>query len=69
MDGKVLAVSMMETGRLIGVCERTVANLINAKELPSRKIGRRRLVPMSAIESFLRHDHETKMRDDVQWAA
>jgi excisionase family DNA binding protein len=66
MDGEVLAVSMQEAGRLIGVCKRTITNLVNARQLASRKIGRRRLIPMSAIQSFLRHDHETKLVGDVR---
>jgi excisionase family DNA binding protein len=66
MEGEVLAVSMQEAGRLIGVCKRTITNLVNAKELPSRKIGRRRLIPVSAIQSFLRHDHATVLRGDPQ---
>jgi excisionase family DNA binding protein len=66
MEGEVLAVSMQEAGRLIGVCKRTITNLVNAKELPSRKIGRRRLIPMSAIQSFLRHDHATTVPSDLQ---
>jgi excisionase family DNA binding protein len=63
---EVLAVSMQEAGRLIGVCKRTITNLVAAKALTSRKIGRRRLIPMSSIQSFLRHDHETKMCREVQ---
>jgi excisionase family DNA binding protein len=60
MEGEVMAVSMKEAGRLLGVCQRTITNLVSAKELTSRKIGSRRVIPMSAIQSFLRHDHETK---------
>jgi excisionase family DNA binding protein len=58
MDCEVMAVSIKEAARRIGVCPRTITNLIRAKELISRKIGRRRLVPVSAIQSFLRHDHQ-----------
>ncbi len=54
----VLAVSLKEAARMLGVCERTVWSLVSAKELPSRKIGRRRVIPVAALDSFIRHDHE-----------
>ena len=58
MEGKVLAVDIPEAARVLSVCKRTITNLIATKELPSRKIGRRRVIPMAALESFLRRDHE-----------
>ena len=57
MNDQVLAVSVEEAGRRLGVCSRTVSNLIRAKELLSRKIGRRRVIPITALEAFLRRDH------------
>jgi excisionase family DNA binding protein len=53
----VLAVAVPEAARRLGVCPRTIVNLIEAGELVSRKIGRRRVVPVSALALFLRHDH------------
>jgi excisionase family DNA binding protein len=53
----VLAVSIKEAARRLGVCARTIHNLLRAKELASRKIGRRRVIPVAALENFLRHDH------------
>jgi len=35
----VLAVGIKEAARMLGVCPRTVANLIETRELISRKIG------------------------------
>ena len=58
MEGNVLAVGIAEAARRLSVCERTITNLIATKELPSRKIGRRRVIPVAALESFLRRDHE-----------
>jgi excisionase family DNA binding protein len=55
---EVLAVGIAEAARLVGVCPRTITSLIRAKELVSRKIGRRRVIPVSALQAFLRHDHE-----------
>jgi excisionase family DNA binding protein len=43
----VLAVNIAEAARLLGVSPRTVATLVACKELPSRKIGRRRVTSMA----------------------
>jgi excisionase family DNA binding protein len=48
-----------ETARALGVCVRTVENLIATKELPARKIGRRTLIPYRALQDFARRDHPT----------
>jgi excisionase family DNA binding protein len=53
----VLAVAIPEAARRLGVCPRTIVNLIEAGELVSRKIGRRRVIPVAALVLFLRHDH------------
>ena len=58
--GDVLAVSVQEAAQRLGVCQRTITNLVSAKELTSRKIGRRRLIPVSALEALLRHDRRTE---------
>ena len=62
MEADVLAVDIREAARRLNVCVRTVTNLVNAKELISRKIGRRRVFPVSALESFIRRDHKTPIR-------
>jgi excisionase family DNA binding protein len=66
MDGKlenVIAVSISEGARRLGVSPRTVATLIARKELASRRIGRRRVIPVRALEEFLRRDHSTQPRE------
>jgi excisionase family DNA binding protein len=60
MHSEVLAVGIAEAARRLGICPRTVTNLIRAKELVSRKIGRRRVIPVSALQSFLRRDHDVR---------
>lgn len=50
----VLAVGMAEAGRRLGLSARTVANLIARNELPSRKVGRRRLIAVRDLEEFVR---------------
>ena len=62
----VLAVSIREAARLLGVSPRTVATLVANKELASRRIGRRRVVPICALEDFLVHDHRTFSRRPIR---
>lgn len=59
MEPQVLGVSIGEAARCLGISPRTVAYLISRKELPSRRIGRRRIIPVSALHSFLARDHTT----------
>jgi excisionase family DNA binding protein len=59
-----LLVSLSEAAEAIGVCRRTVDNLIAAKQLPARKIGRRTLIPYSALLAFVRRDHPTREAKD-----
>ena len=59
-DETVLAVGIVEAARRLGLSARTVASLVLRKELPSRKVGRRRIIPVVALESFLRSDEESR---------
>jgi excisionase family DNA binding protein len=52
-----LAVDTREAARLLSVSPRTIQNYISAKLLPTRKIGRRTVITMKALEGFLRTDH------------
>jgi excisionase family DNA binding protein len=68
-DETVIAVSMAEAARRLGLSTRTIATLVLTRELPSRKVGRRRLIPVAALENFMGRsdrtkgcDHETKKR-------
>ena len=56
MNDTAILVSKKETARMLSVSTRTVDNLISAKRLPVRRIGRRSLVPRSAIEQLARRD-------------
>jgi excisionase family DNA binding protein len=58
-QSNILAVSVLEAARRLGVSERTVATLLARNELPSRRIGRRRVIPIKALEEFLKRDHRT----------
>ena len=55
-DETVLAVGMAEAARRLGLSARTVATLVLRHELPSRKVGRRRIIPVVALEAFVRSD-------------
>jgi excisionase family DNA binding protein len=52
----VIAVGMTEAARRLGLSARTVATLVLHRELPSRKVGRRRIIPVAALEAFVRGD-------------
>ena len=56
-DETVLAVGVPEAARRLGLSTRTVATLIARRELPSRKVGRRRIIPVAALEIFIGTDH------------
>jgi len=56
VTANILAVDVPEAARRLGLSPRTVANLVARKELTSRKIGRRRIIPVVALEAFIRSD-------------
>lgn len=64
----VLAVDVREAARRLGLSPRTIATLIARGELLSRRIGRRRVIPVEALEKFLSRDHQTQ-RDCEKLAA
>jgi excisionase family DNA binding protein len=49
-----LAVNIPEAARRLGLSIRTVATLVSRRELASRKVGRRRIIPVAALEAFVR---------------
>jgi excisionase family DNA binding protein len=48
-----------EAAAALSVSVRTLENYIRLKELVSRKIGKRRLIPRASLEQFARRDHES----------
>lgn len=54
-----LLVSRDASAELLGVCLRTLDKFIATKALPSRRVGRRVLIPHSALVAFARRDHRT----------
>lgn len=55
---KELAVGIAEAARRLGVSGRTLATLISQNELPSCKIGRRRIIPVTALEAFVNRGYQ-----------
>ena len=53
----------MEAARRLGLSTRTVATLVLREELPSQKVGRRRIIPVAALEAFVRRDHRTSRKE------
>jgi excisionase family DNA binding protein len=49
-----LAVNIPEAARRLGLSIRTIATLVSRRELASRKVGRRRIIPVAALEAFIR---------------
>ncbi len=56
-----LAVDTREAARMLSVSPRTIQNYIRAKMLPARKLGRRTVIPVRALENFLRTDQPSPM--------
>jgi excisionase family DNA binding protein len=61
VDETVLAVGIAEAARRLGLSPRTVAKLVSRQELPSRKVGRRRIIPVQALENFLQNEGTAKL--------
>jgi excisionase family DNA binding protein len=51
-----ILVTRQEAARALAISTRAVDYLIRTGKLPSRKLGKRRLVHVSALEAFARRD-------------
>jgi excisionase family DNA binding protein len=56
-----LLVSKREAAQALGICVRSLEYLIGNKELPTRRVGRRVLIPAPALEQFARRDYPTPL--------
>lgn len=67
MNESVIAVDIREAARRLSVSPRTVATLVARNELTSLKVGRRRIIPVSALNAFLDSQHlQGLTRDDAK---
>jgi excisionase family DNA binding protein len=64
MPVEKLLLSKKESAAALGISVRSVENFIRRKELPARKLGRRTLIPLTALQQFARRDHETRSVGD-----
>jgi len=51
-----LLLSKREAAQSLGISVRTLENLVARKLLESRRLGRRRMIPASALAQFARRD-------------
>jgi excisionase family DNA binding protein len=56
LKNEKLAVDVREAAYRLSVSPRTIQNYVRAKMLPARKLGRRTVIPVRALENFLRTD-------------
>jgi excisionase family DNA binding protein len=59
----LLAVDIREAARRLSLSPRAIAALIASRELPSRKIGRRRIIPVTALEAFVKSERPSEDRE------
>jgi excisionase family DNA binding protein len=57
-----MAVDIRSAAQMLSVSPRTIQNYIRARLLPARKIGRRTVIPVKALEAFLRNDQPSPCR-------
>jgi excisionase family DNA binding protein len=63
-DMSPLLVGVADAARLLGVSRRTVQNMICSKRLIFKKIGKRTLVPYSALTQIAARGTATKPSDN-----
>ena len=61
-----LAVDIRSAAEMLSVSPRTIQNYIHAKLLPARKIGRRTVIPVRALENFLRSDQPSPVMETAR---
>jgi hypothetical protein len=61
-----LAVDIRSAAEMLSVSPRTVQSYLTLKILPGRKIGRRTVIPVRALENFLRTDQPSPVAKPEQ---
>jgi excisionase family DNA binding protein len=52
-QGQRLLVSYRDAGKMLGVCERSVWQLVSDRQLPKVTIGRSVRIPVTALDDFI----------------
>jgi excisionase family DNA binding protein len=52
-QGQRLLVSYRDAGKMLGVCERSVWQLVRDQQLPKVTIGRSVRIPVTALDDFI----------------
>jgi excisionase family DNA binding protein len=56
-----LLVSQEEAAQLLSISKRSVEYLVASRQLPTRRIGTRALIPIEEVRRFARFDHPDRM--------
>jgi excisionase family DNA binding protein len=56
-----LLVSQEEAAQLLSISKRSVEYLVAARQLSTRRIGTRALIPIEDVRKFARSDHPERM--------
>jgi excisionase family DNA binding protein len=56
-----LLVSQEEAAQLLSISKRSVEYLVATRQLPTRRIGARALIPIEEVRRFARFDHPDRM--------
>ena len=51
-----ITVGVADAAHMLGICERSVAYLIQSGRLPSQRLGRRRLIRVADLRELVRAD-------------
>jgi len=62
-ESEKLAVSIREAAAMLSISPRSVQNYLRLKLLRGRKLGRRTVIPVRALEAFLRVDQPSPTKD------
>ena len=52
-----LLVSRREAAQMLSISERAIDYLVSTKQLTTRRIGSRVLIPVTEVRKFVRYDH------------
>ena len=56
-----MLVSQEEAAQLLSISKRSVEYLVATRQLPTRRIGTRALIPIEEVRRFARFDHPDRM--------